>query len=246
MVQELLRKIGLNKYEKDAYLALVRKGSMGAYNLAKVAGVPYGRIYDALEGLKLKGFVEVVPGKPKIFKAVDPESAFEFALREKEANLKKIREDAQSKLKDLNFIKEGKDFAIFEGEAGFFTTLMQRLRSAEKESVSMFALEQRTGRGMTEKLEETGRKVKRRALVSVGDHNRKLVEHLIKKGMNIKNYPVGNFRLNIIDGELTMLSARWPDGKIIGFEVHNKDFAEGMLKMFDALWEKAEPIHAKA
>ncbi|UCD04287.1 MAG: hypothetical protein JSW73_01450 [Candidatus Woesearchaeota archaeon] len=241
MIQEILRKIGLNKYEKDAYLTLLKLGSITAYKLAKESGVPYGRIYDALEGLKLKGFIETIPGRPKLFKAIEPEHAIEFTLKEREREVKKLRNQTREVLKETKIKKTEKDFTFFENEASFFTNLMQRLKNCKEESVGIFTITSERGKNLTKHLESLHSGPERKAIIPVIEENKNAVNYLIKKGMKIRSYPIRNLRLQIIDKEIVLIAVKYP-GKVVGFEIRDKLFALEMLKLYDALWDKAEPI----
>ena len=48
---EELTRLGLTIYEAKAYLALIRRGSSTAAEVARLAGVPRQRIYDVLASL---------------------------------------------------------------------------------------------------------------------------------------------------------------------------------------------------
>jgi HTH-type transcriptional regulator, sugar sensing transcriptional regulator len=52
---DLLQQAGLNKYEAEAYHALLRYGAMTGYELGKRSGVPLSRSYEVLERLVERG-----------------------------------------------------------------------------------------------------------------------------------------------------------------------------------------------
>ncbi len=70
-----LREIGLSKYEACAYSCLLRRGVSTAQEVSDGADVPQPRVYDALDQLSNKGFVDVQPGRPKKFGPVAPDDA---------------------------------------------------------------------------------------------------------------------------------------------------------------------------
>jgi len=72
-----LREIGLSKYETCAYTCLLRRGVSTAQEVSDGADVPQPRVYDALDQLSEKGFVDVQPGRPKKFGPVAPGDAIE-------------------------------------------------------------------------------------------------------------------------------------------------------------------------
>src|SRR5215213_5150650 len=70
---ELLQQVGLNKYESEAYAALLRYGPLTGYELGKRSEVPLSRSYEILERLTAKGLALVQPGDPPRYAAEPPE-----------------------------------------------------------------------------------------------------------------------------------------------------------------------------
>lgn len=71
-----LTQLGLNAYEAKAYLALLRKDSFSATQVADVSGVPRQRIYDILASLVERGLAISRPGRQGTkYTAVAPEIA---------------------------------------------------------------------------------------------------------------------------------------------------------------------------
>src|SRR5262245_25664234 len=73
MVIDLLQRVGLNKYEAEAYAALLQHGPLTGYELGKRSGVPLSRSYEILERLTTKGLALVQPGDPPRYIAEAPE-----------------------------------------------------------------------------------------------------------------------------------------------------------------------------
>jgi sugar-specific transcriptional regulator TrmB len=73
MVVDLLQRVGLNKYEAEAYAALLQYGPLTGYELGKRSGVPLSRSYEILERLASKGLALVQPGDPPHYAAEAPE-----------------------------------------------------------------------------------------------------------------------------------------------------------------------------
>jgi sugar-specific transcriptional regulator TrmB len=68
---ELLQNIGLNKYEAEAYYALLAEGPLTGYELGKRSGVPLSRSYEVLERLAQRGLALVQPGEPPRYAAAE-------------------------------------------------------------------------------------------------------------------------------------------------------------------------------
>lgn len=84
MDEELLAKIGLNKYESSVYLTLLKQDSMEASKLSYASKVPIGKIYEVLKALKNYELVEIQSSRPQRYRAVDPKSAFKLMYKRKE------------------------------------------------------------------------------------------------------------------------------------------------------------------
>lgn len=74
---ELIRNLmytGLSEYEARAYLALLGKNPVTAYELAREAGIPTSKVYEVVSRLEAKGMVGVVGGEPgkKTYVPMDP------------------------------------------------------------------------------------------------------------------------------------------------------------------------------
>src|SRR5918912_669681 len=69
---DLLQQFGLNKYEAEAYYALLARGPMTGYEMGKHSGVPLSRSYEVLERLSQKGLALVEPGNVPRYAAEEP------------------------------------------------------------------------------------------------------------------------------------------------------------------------------
>ncbi|MGW2856981.1 TrmB family transcriptional regulator [Streptomyces sp. NPDC001215] len=70
-----LTALGLARYEARVYLALVRRESYTAAEVAREADVPRQRVYDVLDALVRRRLATVRPGRVATFSAVAPELA---------------------------------------------------------------------------------------------------------------------------------------------------------------------------
>src|ERR1051325_5478162 len=67
-----LKGFGLSTYESAAYGSLLRLGQADANVVAHKAGIPFGRVYDVLNGLVERGLLTMHEGRPKTYHAVAP------------------------------------------------------------------------------------------------------------------------------------------------------------------------------
>src|SRR5436853_7739155 len=91
---EQLTKLGLTMYEAKAYLALIRRGSSTAAEVARLAGVPRQRIYDVLATLVEKGLALTKPGRVVKYSAAAPELAIERILTDHRQRLAGLEREA--------------------------------------------------------------------------------------------------------------------------------------------------------
>ncbi len=75
-LEDLLKTVGFVMYEAKALIALYNRPQMTADEVSETTGIPLARVYDTMEQLAEKGFVNVLGGRPKRFKASNPNDAF--------------------------------------------------------------------------------------------------------------------------------------------------------------------------
>jgi sugar-specific transcriptional regulator TrmB len=79
-----LEELGLTGSEVKAYVVLLRGGTMAASDVAREARIPYSKVYDALESLHRKGWVEEQKSRPMMYTARPPDTALEELRSRKE------------------------------------------------------------------------------------------------------------------------------------------------------------------
>jgi sugar-specific transcriptional regulator TrmB len=105
MLTVSLEEFGLSKYESQAYVALISKGTISASELAYYSEVPRTKIYPTLLKLKNKKLVIISKSKPIMCTAISPEDAFDGVIHEQinkinamntlVSNLKKTSEESR-------------------------------------------------------------------------------------------------------------------------------------------------------
>lgn len=132
-----LANIGLSKYESKVYVTLIEEGITTAKNISNVTGIPYGKVYEIINLLSLKGFVIIMPSKPMKYRAIGPEQAFEHAKKEINEKYSGIEEQIISSLEPMyiqtKMSKESKrDFVIINGRSNVVNKTEMLLSSAQK------------------------------------------------------------------------------------------------------------------
>src|SRR6059058_2811191 len=70
-----LKELGLTGTEVKAYISLLRGGTMTANDVSREARIPYSKVYDALESLHEKGWVDEQKSRPVVYTARPPDTA---------------------------------------------------------------------------------------------------------------------------------------------------------------------------
>ncbi len=100
-----LEEFGLSRYEARAYVALIKKGTISASELAYYAELPRTKVYPVLIKLEKKKLAIISKSKPIMCTAIAPEDAFDEIIHEQidkvngmntlVTNLKKVSEDTK-------------------------------------------------------------------------------------------------------------------------------------------------------
>ena len=77
-----LEEFGLSKYEAQAYVALISKGTISASELAYYSDLPRTKVYPTLLKLEKKKLAIISKGKPIMCTAIAPEDAFDSIIHE--------------------------------------------------------------------------------------------------------------------------------------------------------------------
>ena len=88
---DLLAHLDLREYETAALRELLTLGRSTAPNLAEATGIPRARIYEVLDELAGRGFVEVIPGRPKEYQAKHPEEILDRAVENERQDFESFR-----------------------------------------------------------------------------------------------------------------------------------------------------------
>lgn len=91
-----LTRLGLTTYEAKAYLALIRRDSYTAAQIARQAGLPRQRIYDVLSSLVQKGLAAARPGTVVKYAATAPDVAVDLLIQSHRQQLDEMERDARS------------------------------------------------------------------------------------------------------------------------------------------------------
>ena len=100
LATQLIR-LGLTSYEAKAYVALLRRDSSTAAELARLAGVPRQRIYDVVGTLVEKGLASSRPGQVVKYAPTAPDVAVAHLLDGHRRQLDELERDAERVVAEL-------------------------------------------------------------------------------------------------------------------------------------------------
>ncbi|MDD3084077.1 MAG: helix-turn-helix domain-containing protein, partial [Candidatus ainarchaeum sp.] len=98
-IHDLLEKLGLTEYEAKTLSTLFRLKEAEAPTISRTAQVPKTRVYDVLEKLIKKELLIEIKGRPKLYRAIEPERAINTLIMGKKDQLNNLEKEAD-KFKD--------------------------------------------------------------------------------------------------------------------------------------------------
>jgi sugar-specific transcriptional regulator TrmB len=131
-----LREIGLTSYETRAYLALIESGVMTASQASQHSNVPYSKIYETLNSLQRKGWIETKRGRPTQYYPKSPSEAFHSTRLRLEENIRLWKQAVMDELQPLyehREFREKPDIWILRGESSVLAKLQEMLNEVKKE-----------------------------------------------------------------------------------------------------------------
>ncbi len=132
----VLRQMGLTGYETRAYLVLLEKGVMTASKISRDGGVPYSKIYEALNSLVRKGWVRAETGRPRRYYPKSPSEALgatELRMEDMISEWKRIVTNELQPLYQQRELREKPDMWILRGEYSISAKLREMLEATRKE-----------------------------------------------------------------------------------------------------------------
>ncbi|HET7323361.1 MAG TPA: helix-turn-helix domain-containing protein, partial [Halococcus sp.] len=87
-----LDQLGLTEYEERALSELLALGRTTAPTLAESTGIPKARVYGVLDALSERGFVEIIPGRPKEYRSRPPAEILDRATENQKREYERFRE----------------------------------------------------------------------------------------------------------------------------------------------------------
>ena len=134
--RNILREMGLNAYEIDAYIVLLEGGQMTAMEISRDASVPYSKIYEVLNSLKQKSWVKSSESRPFKYYPVPPNEAMtslKLRLEDKYQSWESTVAEELQPLYEKRELVERTDMLILRGQQAVLTKLEEVFNKATKE-----------------------------------------------------------------------------------------------------------------
>lgn len=119
--------VDFTTYETEVYLALVRGGSQTMTDIAKTSDVPKQRVYDIVDDLQNRGFVEVIDDYPQKAYAIDPSEAL-TSIRNRLSQAEEYLEELHD---TIETVESG--VALFKSESTIRKYVRDLLQTAERD-----------------------------------------------------------------------------------------------------------------
>jgi sugar-specific transcriptional regulator TrmB len=136
--KKILREVGLREYETRAYLILLERGVMTASEVSEYGGIPYSKVYETLNSLERKGWIEVERGRPSRYFPKAPSESLEAARLRLEDMVNSWKHVILGELQPLyekRELMEKPDIWILRGEFSILAKLKEMLDAARNELV---------------------------------------------------------------------------------------------------------------
>lgn len=166
---QTLKEAGLTDYEVLAYLGLVVRGPTTAKVLSDSTGIPPTRVYDVLDGLEMRGWVEVDASRPMRFRAKPPSEVVGVVRAEQQRRLQRVEEVLTKDLLPVYETKaaESTEIWFIRSVPGMVNRIKSLVASSKRElRLMMGHLEADVYGSIIQEISETARKKRVRALVS--------------------------------------------------------------------------------
>lgn len=236
-----LQRVGLNKYESKAYLALLDSGPLTASGLSEKTDIPRPRTYDILKTLKDKGLASIQPGRPAKYDSNSIEEAMENLKRiEKENHEETLREIDEVKGEIKNRVssmetkknKKAEDFMWFLKDKGKIDSKLRSLLQNAKEEI-VIATDSEEAREHLERYESLLKEAKKRGT------DIKIISEGAKEINGLSDYAeviegAHNHRFIGVDDHSILFLTPKEDEEEVGAWIKSPYFTKNLKNRFDS------------
>lgn len=235
-----LNKLGLATNEAKAYIALLPLQDAKASQIAAAARIPRSKIYEIMQSLHKKGFVEILPENVTRFKAVNFETAIQFYLdswKQKMENIEKTKEKVSEYLKSVStssYKEEIGEFTIVKTKRIIYKKLESLLGTAASSAYLMINVSDL--RRLYYVAREASKRIPVQVLVPINKENRNMIKQWMRFA-DVRHYETQTQVKIAIpdDDEVLIFQTNTP----IALHTKDRQFT-GLLKgFFNSAWESS-------
>jgi sugar-specific transcriptional regulator TrmB len=230
-----LKQLGFSDYEEKAYKSLIHLGKSTASKISQNSEVPYGKIYDILASLEVKGLVQVVPEKTKMFIPSDPKHLLKL-VEKKEEGIASLRQEI-GKMKQIYDIHEEEVVYLVKGLKNFYK-VAREVPKARKFSYAVKYTSEFRPEFIRASEEMMRNGIKPRVLTRYDDETKENVKKWVKIHQNIRGIENKGVAIDINETGVMITLLKNNTTMLI----KDKYLAEVMKQLFEGAYEMAEKI----
>ncbi len=238
-----LEELGLTEYEAKALTSLFRLKEAEAPQISRNSQVPKTRVYDVLERLTKKGLIIEVSGRPKKYKSLETEKAFDLLLDDMKSRVRKLEEKSVVLKNSIVAQPLGTEFEKVlkvKEKADFAKILVQEIESA-KISIHGFSNMLSENTFLADAMQKAADKNIGIRLLS--GPMKKGAGDFTKKGIELRETS-HSLEAFIVDGKKVILSISDLSQEKPGYHFtiwpNNLHMASALTHYFEKLWEEAK------
>lgn len=230
---EFFKSIGFTEYEARALASFLRLKKANAKQLSNYSGVPQNKLYQILKKFEKIGIISYIPSESKEYKLLNIKTFINNKIKEKEIELKNIKEISK-KIEEIKDIDNEFIFSLIKGQQTIMDRLAEQNAQAKKEILGVQRNWKVWGEGLRQmrKSIRNGTNVKLIGVIN-NDTYKKAVEWK-KIGCQIRSYneKFGPYplRFTIIDNKEARITIGKP-------EIQNPND-------YITIWTKSKPLIA--
>lgn len=228
-------------------MALLKVDAVTAYQLGNLSKIPSGRIYDVVESLVSKGLAAVLPGTPKLVKAINPKVGLKALLVQKDREWKSQFTQLHNVINKLEQKEEKEEVSLSRGEDVYYQNIVEIYGKVKKELFIIAGPLHPHKKGVdliTPTKIILKNKVDNRMIVPIDKHNVDRAKKLIRLGVQLRNFPLKkNMRLHVVDGKyamITIIGKSEKDRSII--KINQQESVQSLRELFLSLWKRSKDV----
>jgi len=134
--KRILKEAGLTEYESRIYLSLLEIGASTASRISEHGNVPYSKVYEALNSLEEKGWIETQSSRPRRYYPKSPTEALDAVKTRMEGLVKSWEKSVLKELQplyDKMEVREKPEIWILRGEFNTIAKLKEMVENTKIE-----------------------------------------------------------------------------------------------------------------